>query len=207
MRGTFAVIALLAVESVMAAVAKVEPARSPGQGVMPAETERTVYSIARQTAKEERVGAGWTPFMFGLFTPAQIPARDYDVVGLRVNLLVGSCCNLDGFDIGVLGLVDNHAKGWQLNVVSATSGDGVGLQTGGVNWLDGRFNGVQFGIANWTGHGSCCQLGVLNTARRMVGAQIGLVNVADGLQGMQFGLVNVIQKSDVTFLPFVNWYF
>ena len=39
----------------------------------------------------------YTPFMFSIVTPLQVPSSNFDVGGLRINAIYGECQNFDGF--------------------------------------------------------------------------------------------------------------
>ena len=205
---------LLASASAFAAVATVQqvepgvrPVYNSGTGVMPAGAQEAIPRASRQLQKDSLVGIGFAPGMFGFFTPLQAPGPDYDVGGIRLNLFYGTCCNFDGLDIGFVGVSKNHANGWLFNVVSVAYGDGLGLHTGGVNYLSGDFKGLQFGIANWIDSGDVFQIGIYNGAYDVQGLQIGVINTADKMQGLQIGVVNIISNSDVSFFPVLNCYF
>ena len=205
---------LMASASAFAAVAtvrQIEPGARPvynsGTGVMPAGAQEAMPMANRQLAKDSIVGVGLFPIMFGFFTPLQIPAPDFDVSGLRLNIFYGTCCNFDGLDVGLVGVSRNHANGWLVNVVSVAHGDGVGLNTGVVNCYGGDFKGLQIGVANWINSGDIFQIGVYNGAYDAQGLQIGVINTTTKLQGLQIGLVNVIQNSDVSFCPIINGVF
>ncbi len=205
---------LLASTSVFAAVATVQqiepgvrPVYNSGTGVMPAGAQEAVPKASRQLQKDNLVGVGFTPVMLGFFTPLQIPGPDFDVGGLRLNLFYSTCCNFDGLDIGLVGVSKNHANGWLFNVVSVVFGDGLGLHTGGVNYLSGDFKGLQFGVANWIDSGDAFQVGVYNGAYDVQGLQIGVINTANKMQGLQIGVVNIISNSDLSFFPIINGWF
>ena len=202
---------LLASASAFAAVATVQqvepgvrPVYNSGTGVMPAGAQEAIPRASRQLQKDSLVGIGFAPGMFGFFTPLQAPGPDYDVGGIRLNLFYGTCCNFDGLDIGFVGVSKNHANGWLFNVVSVAYGDGLGLHTGGVNYLSGDFKGLQFGIANWIDSGDVFQIGIYNGAYDVQGLQIGVINTANKMQGLQIGVVNIISNSDLAFFPIIN---
>ena len=205
---------LFASASACAAVATVQqiepgvrPVYNSGTGVMPTGAQEAMPKASRQLAKDNRIGVGFTPFMLGLFTPVQIPGPDYDVGGLRLNLPFSTCCNFDGLDVGIVGVSQNHANGWLVNVVSYAAGDGLGLHTGGVNYLSGDFKGLQVGLVNWIDSGDAFQIGLYNGAYDMQGLQIGVINTANKMQGLQIGVANIISNSDLSFFPFINGYF
>lgn len=196
-----------AVASVRQAGSGLRPVTNSGTGVMPAGAQEAMPRTSATIAKNSMQGAGITPFMLGIVPPAQIPAEDYDVGGVRLNLVCGRCVNFDGLDFGVVGIAENHANGWLFNVVSVAYGDGVGLHTGGVNWIGGDFQGLQFGIANWADSGDVFQIGIYNGVRDAQGFQVGVINTAETMQGLQIGIVNVIKNSDVPFFPIINGWF
>ena len=205
---------LLASASAFAAVATVQqvepgvrPVYNSGTGVMPAGAQEAMPKANRQLQKDNLVGIGFAPGMFGFFTPLQAPGPDYDVGGLRLNLFYGTCCNFDGLDIGFVGVSKNHANGWLINLVSVAYGDGLGLHTGGVNYFGGDFKGLQIGFANWIDSGDVFQIGIYNGAYDVQGLQIGVINTANKMQGLQIGAVNIISNSDLSFFPIINGWF
>ena len=214
MKKLITVMLLTASATTFAAVATVRqaergarPVHNSGTGVMPAGAQETMPRTGRQIAKNGMHGAGFSPFMLGIVTPVQLPGEEYDVGGLRLNLPFSTCCNFDGLDVGIAGISRNHANGWLVNVASIAYGDGLGINTGGVNFFDGDFKGLQTGIANWIDSGDALQIGVFNGSNDMQGLQIGVINVADKMQGLQIGVVNIISNSDVSFFPIVNGWF
>ena len=205
---------LLAAVSAGAAVANVRqiqptvrPVYNSGTGVMPAGAQESVEPAARQLARDAVTGIGVSPVMVSVFSPVQLPDPAYDIKGLGLGLFYSECCNFDGLNLGLVGVVNGHANGWLFDFVNVSFGDGVGLQTGIVNYMDGDFKGLQFGVANWAASGNALQIGFYNGTDDMVGWQIGVINTAHMLQGVQIGLVNVISNSDHSFLPIVNWWF
>lgn len=118
-----------------------------------------------------------TPFLLALVNPMQVPGPDSDVIGLRLDILYGSCRDLSGLDIGLF----NEIRGC-----------GDAMQIGAVN-MAGEFRGIQ--------------IGAINRARLLKGLQIGAVNYCDGALGVQIGVVNVIADKDVPFLPAINMAF
>ncbi len=148
----------------------------------------------------------YTPFMLSFASPLEVPFRDFDVGGLRVNIIYGECHNFDGLDLGLAGRATGHGNGLQSNAINIIDGDGVGLQG---NWLvgfvKGEYDGFQVGGVNYAERMQGLQIGVLyNGADYMQGVQIGLINVSRTMIGVQIGVVNVVQDNDVPFLPIVN---
>jgi len=206
---------LLASVSASAAVATVQqiepgvrPVYNSGTGVMPAGAQEAVPKANRQLAKDRLQGVGLTPAMLSFFSPIQVPGPEFDVGGLRLNILYGRCCNFDGLDLGLVGVSDNHANGWLSNLlVNYATGDGLGLHTGAVNYFGGDFKGLQIGVANWIDSGDMFQIGVYNGGYDVQGFQIGVINTANKMQGLQIGVVNIISNSDVSFFPIINGFF
>jgi len=205
---------LFASASAFAAVATVKqiepgvrPVYNSGTGVMPAGAQEAMPKAGRQLQKDNMIGVGFSPLMISFITPVQVPGPDYDVGGLRLNIIYGTCCNFDGLDFGFVGVSRNHANGWLVNVVSVAYGDGLGLHTGGVNYFGGDFKGLQVGFVNWIDSGDAFQFGLYNGAYDVQGLQIGVINTANKMQGLQIGLVNIISNSDLSFFPIVNGWF
>jgi hypothetical protein len=133
-----------------------------------------------------------TPVMISLMTPAQAPSPEWDVKGVRLDLLYGRCQNLHGLDLGLV----NH-----------TVGKEVGLAVGLVNNAEKSFAGLQAGAVNIGGRVSALQIGLFNEADDMSGIQVGLINHTRIMRGVQIGLINVIENNDLSFLPIVNFFF
>ncbi len=133
-----------------------------------------------------------TPVMVSLLTPAQAPSADWDVKGLRLDLLYGRCQNLYGLDLGLV----NH-----------TVSQEVGLAAGLVNITQGKFSGLQVGAVNVGTRVSALQVGVYNEADDMSGIQIGVINHTRMMRGIQIGVINVIDNNDLPFLPVINFFF
>lgn len=136
--------------------------------------------------------APMTPLMFSIMNPAQVPSENYDVNGLRIDLLYGKCRNLTGLDVGLV----NYATGRE-----------TGLEVGLVNSAEKSFTGLQIGVANVSDRVRALQIGVFNGADDMSGMQIGLINHTRIMRGCQIGLVNVIENNDLAFFPIINCFF
>lgn len=133
-----------------------------------------------------------TPVMVSLMTPVQAPSPEWDVKGLRIDLLYGRCQDLYGLDLGLV----NHTVGFEL-----------GLALGLVNFSEDRVTGIQIGAVNIGERVKALQVGVYNEADDMSGLQIGLINHTRLMRGLQVGLINVIENNDLPFLPIVNFFF
>jgi hypothetical protein len=155
---------------------------------------------------QAQASAGYTPFMFSFVTPLQVPPRDFDVGGLRINLLYGECHDFLGFDVGAVGRATGDADGFQATLIAnVVGGGGVGFQASTANCVFGDYAGLQIGAANYVKSVNGLQIGLLlNRADYVEGAQIGLINVTRQMIGVQLGLVNVIQDNDLKFLPIFN---
>ena len=149
-----------------------------------------VLLVGIQTVSAEDVPM--TPVMISLMTPAQAPSPEWDVKGVRIDLLYGRCQNLYGLDVGLV----NH-----------TVGKEVGLALGLVNYTEQSFTGLQVGGVNIGEEVTALQVGIYNEADDMSGVQIGLINHTRLMRGVQIGLINVIENNDLSFLPIANFFF
>jgi hypothetical protein len=155
----------------------------------------------------------YTPFMFSIVTPLQVPSSNFDVGGLRINAIYGECQNFDGFDISTVGRARGHGNGLQVALLAnIVDGDGLGLQIAPVNYVSGSYDGwqigaVNYGAANPQSTAQALQIGFFNGSDFIKGCQIGVINIAREMIGFQIGVVNVIQNKEVPFLPIINCYF
>jgi hypothetical protein len=172
--------------------------------------------FAQQTSTLSRAGGDghpYTPFMFSIVTPLQVPTSDFAVGGLRINAIYGECQNFDGLDISTVGRARGHGNGLQLALLAnIVDGEGVGFQVAPVNYVSGSYAGLQIGAVNYGAaapqtSARALQIGVFNGSDFIKGCQIGLINIAREMIGIQIGVVNVIQNKDVPFLPIINCYF
>ncbi len=155
----------------------------------------------------------YTPFMFSIVTPLQVPSSGFDVGGLRINAIYGACQNFDGFDISTVGHALGHGNGLQVALLAnIVDGDGLGLQVAPVNYVSGSYDGLQVGAVNYgaakpQSTAQALQIGVFNGSDFIKGCQIGVINIANEMIGLQIGVVNVIQNKEIPFLPIINCYF
>lgn len=149
-----------------------------------------VLTISTKTVSAE--DTPMTPVMISLLTPAQAPSAEWDVKGLRIDLLYGRCQNLYGLDLGLV----NHT-------VKQEAGLAVGL----VNYTEDKVVGAQIGGVNIGERVKALQVGLYNEADDISGLQVGLINHTRLMRGVQVGLINVIENSDLAFLPIVNFFF
>ena len=170
-------------------------------------------ALAQRTASQAVVerpqsDRAYTPFMLSFVSPLQVPPRDFDCGGLRLNLVYGECRDFDGLDLGTVGRATGHGNGFQAALLAnIVDGDGLGLQFAPVNYVKGEYAGLQAGVANYSAKAKTFQLGFYNGAEHIEGLQIGVINTTRTMIGVQIGLVNVIQDNDAPFLPIINCYF
>lgn len=193
------------VADVQQARPSVRAVRNSRTGVMPSGAQEYLPRAAKQMRKDSSQGDRHTLFMFGIWTPVQVPGAHFDVDGLRLGLY-GTCHDLFGIDFGVAGVVENRVMGLRVNVANVSLGDGLGLDIAVANLVAEDYKGIQIAGFNATETGHLAQIGLINHAVDVRGFQIGIVNYADLLKGIQIGLVNVISGSNVPFMPILNCY-
>ncbi len=176
----------------------------------------TVFSLSAATLKaappdfnRDPDSAGkFTPFQLAFATPMQIVPENWDVMGLRLNLIYGSNHNVTFLDIGLLNHTINRQTGIQIGGIwNGVEGEMSGIQVGGIINSAGNtymMSGIQVGSINLAGDATGLQVGVFNSANSMQGMQIGVVNNADNLQGAQIGLINLITAGPIPFMPVLN---
>lgn len=150
-----------------------------------------------------------TPFALSFAPKFEFPGESWDVVMLRLNILVGSHRAVYALDIGGLGnfadyKMDGIGVAGLFNSVGES--DGAFLVAGIFNFVAFDFRGCQIsGIYSCT-EGTHCgvQIGAGNYAGKLTGLQIGVFNYAERLNGVQIGLVNINCSSPVRFFPLAN---
>lgn len=169
---------------------------------------------------------GTMPLAIAFAPGFEFPPQEWDVVALRLDILVGRHRNFHGLDIGglgnyttgemggigVAGLFNDCGTGkaaiQAAGAVNHSSWDYSGAQVSGLfSWTEGLHTGLQAAPANKAGRLSGVQIGALNMTGRGTGLQIGVVNVAERLEGFQIGVVNINRDSTVPFLPIINFAF
>ena len=150
-----------------------------------------------------------TPFALSFAPKFEVPGESWDVVGLRLNILVGSHRGVYALDIGCLGnfadyKMDGIGVAGLFNSVGES--DGAFHVAGIFNFAAFDFSGCQISGCYSATEGSHCglQIGLANYAGSLAGAQIGIVNFAERLKGVQIGLANLNRSSPVVFLPIAN---
>ena len=150
-----------------------------------------------------------TPFALSFAPKFEVPSESWDVVFMRLNILVGSHRAVYALDIGTLGnfadyKMDGIGVAGLFNSVGES--DGAFHVAGIFNFAAFDFSGCQISGFYSCTEGSHCGLQVApaNYAGRLTGLQIGVVNYAERLNGVQIGLVNYNRSSPAAFLPVAN---
>ena len=141
------------------------------------------------------VHANDKPIQIALFSPLQIFAEEYDITGVRLNLLYGNNSSVTGLDVGLANRTsEKMSYGVQFGVLGIAERGFTGWQYNTVNVCHMEFSGFQLGLVNYVDDANGFMLGVVNYARR--------------LKGLQIGLFNLIEAGGVApVLPIVNWAF
>ena len=69
----------------------------------------------------------FSPFMLSFVNPIQVPPADFDVGGLKLNLIYGECHDMTGLDIGLFSQAMGDARALHINGVSVVGRNGNGL--------------------------------------------------------------------------------
>jgi len=159
-----------------------------------------------------------TPLQLSVWNPVQLAPDDWDVWGLRLNMLYGMNRDLYGLDVGVFNLVRRDFAGIQAGIANLTGTESgrafTGIQMGVANFvtLSGTRSsvarGLQLGFVNGGDKMSGLQAGFLNLAlSELKGLQIGSLNDAESLVGIQIGfLINSSRETMAGVqVGFVNW--
>jgi hypothetical protein len=156
-----------------------------------------------------------------VFNPMQMVPEDQSIEGVSLDLFYTLNKDVTGFSFSLLGVngvtgdgigvqwglgnwVEGFFHGWQ----AGTGMRFVGFQDGWVNITKGDFTGLQLGLVNWTeGFMHGVQAGAVNISKsRSVGVNLGLVNYAeDSFQGFQWGAFNYAAQMHGLQLGLVNW--
>lgn len=174
-------------------------------------------------APNPKPAVGVSPFGLAIAPNFEAPGEDWDIVCLRLSLLIGSHRCVYGLDIGALGNICRHemsglSVAGLFNNIETSEGAfqiaGVyshsawhfnGLQlSGGLSWTEGNMAGIQIAVANKSGRLEGAQIGAVNFAEKGTGIQIGVFNYSEQLEGFQLGLINVNRNSALPFCPVLN---
>lgn len=218
----FAVVALSLVLPVAGFASSAEPAVHDYSKTAVA-GEAPITRIAHEVEIEPAEGV--SPLSINLSPALGLPGEDWDIFGLRINLIAGRSRDVYGFDFGlVYNDVKDEFNGLQVSgvvnvigrsdgaiqlagILNRCRGDYVGCEFAAVNDVSKEMVGLQVGLFNWASVLSGVQLGLVNMIGAGSGLQIGLVNSARELDGLQIGIVNVIKDSTMPFAPLVNFAF
>ncbi len=131
----------------------------------------------------------------GFASPLQLPSPDWQIDGVRLDLIYGYNHGVNGLDLGLVGASASNSAGAQLNVLASVDNlDFTGAQLSGFgNAVLGTATGAQlacllnYNRAAFVG----AQLACVNANGASTGLSLGLVNVTFGLSyGCQFGFYN-----------------
>ena len=167
-----------------------------------------------------------SPFAISLTPQLEAPSQKWDVMPLRLNILVGSHRTVQGLDLGVLGgFSDYKMNGLGIagifnsigesegalniaGIVNFVAFDYSGCQISGIySCTEGKHVGIQLAIGNFAGRLTGAQIGVFNRAEKGAGLQLGVINSSDCLKGVQIGVLNLNKSSAIPLLPIVNFAF
>ena len=134
-------------------------------------------------------------FQLALFNPVQIFPDNTSIEGVRINLLYGSNASVNGVDIGLVNrTIAKKSVGFQWGILGLCERGFKGLQVNAVSITYDEFIGVQLGFVNAVEDGNGVMIGVINFANRMYGLQIGIFNL-------------IVEGGAAPLLPIVNWSF
>lgn len=150
-----------------------------------------------------------SPFAISFAPKFEAPCESWDVVILRLNILVGSHRAVYALDIGGLGNFSDYKMD---GIGVAGLFNSVGESDGAIN-VAGLFNFAAFDFSGCqiSGLYSCTegshfglQIGLANYAGSLTGMQIGVFNSVDRFHGIQLGVFNFNKTTPIRFLPVLN---
>lgn len=147
---------------------------------------------------------GWFPLQVALWQPAQAVPEDWNICGLRLNLIYGKNTEVWGLDMGFANTSTKGVYGIQAGLLNGPGTLG-GIGLGAVNSTE-AVKGLQAGLINVSEKDtSGAQVSALyNQSRTVRGLQIGLINAAENIKGVQIGLINRVKDGALPFLPIIN---
>lgn len=152
-----------------------------------------------------------TFFQYSIFSPIQLYPEDYDVYGLRLNLLYGENKSIYGVDLGGYSYTTGDFYGVQMAVVvCARDGDCSAVTGAGIaNLSIGNDGGISMaGFMNVAGgQYTGLQMACINHAQKFSGVQFGAFNHCEDFKGFQFGLINICKRQSLPFTILINWRF
>jgi hypothetical protein len=126
-----------------------------------------------------------TPVQVALANPIQVFTQDYDVSGIRLNLVYGKNANVSGVDLGIVNFTSLKQEGLQAGIFNFVGDELTGGQIGVVNRVTSDSSGFQVGLL--------CNLSLTNLS----GYQRGTINLVNGdFHGLQGGEVLNVIKGD-----------
>jgi hypothetical protein len=171
-----------------------------------------VAGLLLATAGASSASDGWitaplTPLQISTAAGrSQIFSKATPVYGLRLSGFYGVQSKVVGLDLGLFNDATSVA-GLGIGLCNITRENGAGVQVGaGCSLVDADFTGVQTGLVNQvSGRLDGLQLGVANAAREGTGLQIGLLNRSTSMRGLQIGVLNWNENGFLPFFPFFNF--
>lgn len=167
----------------------------------------SILIISKVQAGEEKS----TVFQYSIFSPIQLYSEDYNVYGLRLNLLYGENKSIYGVDLGGYNYATGNLYGVQLGlIVCARDGDCSAVTGAGIaNLSIGDDGGIAMaGFMNVAGgRYTGLQMACINRAQKFSGVQFGVFNDCDDFYGFQFGIINICHRQSLPFTILINWRF
>lgn len=152
-----------------------------------------------------------TVFQYSIFSPIQLYPADYDVYGLRLNLLYGENKSVYGVDLGGYSYASGDFYGVQLAAVVCARDGSCSAVTGATiaNLSIGNDGGIAMaGFMNVAGGKyTGLQMACVNHAQKFSGVQFGVLNHCENFTGFQFGLINICRRQSLPFTILINWRF
>ena len=150
------------------------------------------------------LAGGWFPLQVALWQPAQAVPENWNVYGLRFNLIYGKNKEVWGLDMGFANTSTKGVRGIQAGLINGPGTLG-GIGIGAVNSTE-TVNGLQAGLFNVSEQDTngAQVSAIYNQSRRVRGLQIGLINSTEKLKGLQIGLINTVKDGTIPFFPIIN---
>ena len=167
--------------------------------------------IEIEPVPQEDNSAGFTIFQYSIFNPIQLYPDNYDVYGVRLNLLYGVNHSMYGVDMGFYSALKDNMYGVQLaGVACSRDGDAFGFSAATIaNMSIGNDGGLAIAgfMSLASGQFTGLQVATVCRAQKFKGVQIGVFNHCDDFKGFQFGLVNVCKNQYLPFTILLNFRF
>jgi hypothetical protein len=167
--------------------------------------------IEIQSQADDSSDPGFTIFQYSIFSPIQLYPDNYDVYGVRLNLIYGENNSMYGADFGFYSALKNNMYGVQLAAVACSrDGDAMGVSAATIaNMSIGNDGGLSMAgfMSLASGEFSGLQIAAVCRAQRFKGVQVGVFNHCDDFKGFQFGLVNICRNQYLPFTILLNFRF